>query len=301
MKLVSSLFCALSVGMGVHAETISLHFQNISVEDDGSSSNEVVYKFTDVGTDSVGTNLNAFMTIQLLTDVINGASFDQSSGNGLLVGGGQGTGSSNDHGASTFNANSGEDSMDETIFFAIDNDTDAYVRFNIRFTDADDSDSDYSMVDTVLFQAFDIDQDTTNNDFSDSFGFIQSQTSAGPFYGEGTQLTSKAQTVGGTEYQMITLSDPDGAGGLNFQDVGNINTDPSDPDQVAHTVALVFDSIGTGGVDFVWGMTGTSGSRRGMFLSGSNPPLVAPVIPELQSGVLAAMLLLFFAVARKFR
>ena len=221
--------------------------------------------FENAATTTGGVQLDVRLTI---TSLVNGASYID--GNGPLVNGGQGLGGSGDLGASTFDADTS--GADETLFFVIDEGTDVHVSMNLRFVRNDDK-TDFNLTETIFLQSFDIDKGQTSDTYSDTFGWVGSQTTGAATFSATTNLGFGTPLVtAGETFTTARL-------GPGTEDSSNINNDPSDPLQIDHTVELRYDNVPVEGIDLSWGVEGeNTTSRRGMFLSGQNPPLIQ--VPE---------------------
>lgn len=266
----SLFFATLSVA----SAAIDISFSTVTVYDSGNGLDE--YRFVNAATVD-GESLDVILTV-------NSTSAGVDYGDGALVNGGSGLGGNNEYGLSTVDGNGNSSDGNESIFFVIASDTDAYVSFNLRVIDTNEN--AFAVTDTVIVQVYDIDQDTTGNDFSDTFGVISSETVNGVMLNDPTNLAVSTLTYDSTEYEVATLAAGEST---NYLVTGNVDNSTTAPGQEQHTASVVYSQIGTDGVEFLWGITGTSGSRRGLFLSATNPPLVevnAPGVPEPASSVL---------------
>ena len=186
----SLFFATLSVA----SAAIDISFSSVTVYDSGNGLDE--YRFVNAATVD-GESLDVILTV-------NSTSAGVDYGDGALVNGGSGLGGNNEYGLSTVDGNGNSSDGNESIFFVIASDTDAYVSFNLRFIDANEN--AFAVTDTVIVQVYDIDQDTTGNDFSDTFGVISSETVNGVMLNDPTNLAVSTLTYDSTEYEVATLA-----------------------------------------------------------------------------------------------
>ena len=266
-----SLFLA---SLSAASAAIDISFSTVSVYDSGNGLDE--YRFANAATVD-GESLDVILTV-------NSTSAGVDYGDGALVNGGSGLGGSNEYGISTVDGNGNTSDGNESLFFVIASDTDAYVSFNLRFIDgAGDA---FAVNDTVIVQVYDIDQDTSGNDFSDTFGVVSSETVNGVNLNDPSNLEVSTLNYDSTEYEVATLTSGEGT---NYLATGNVDNSTTASGQEQHTASVIYSGIGTDGIELLWGITGTSASRRGLFLSATNPPLVdvnTPGVPEPASTAL---------------